>query len=179
MNIAKIKKYSIANGEGVRLSLYISGCQFHCKGCFNQETWDYNYGTPYTKEIEDEIKTILQTNKVDGISLLGGDPLWQNSTDLMQLIHLCDIAHECNKTVWLWSGFTWEQIWDNKLDDLVMQRRRGLVLNSDVWVDGLFVEEKKDLRLQWCGSTNQRVIDVNKTIKNNMNIVLYQSEFTK
>lgn len=171
MNIAKIKKYSIANGEGVRISIYISGCQFYCKECFNPETWDYNYGELYTDQIKKEIEDVLKTNRVDGISLLGGDPLWQTIEDMKMIIDLCNLSHKYNKNVWIWSGFTWEQIFNND-NNPIAQMQQEVIKQTDVFVDGLFINEKKDLRLKWCGSTNQRVIDVKKSLDKNK-IILY------
>lgn len=169
MHYAKIKHFDIANGEGVRMSLFVSGCKFYCKDCFNSEAWDYNYGELYTQETEDTLFNLINNPNIDGLSILGGDPLWQDDNGLKQLIHLVSRITFINKTVWIWSGFTWEYIM-NKGTPL----QKALIKSCDVWVDGQFEADKKDLRLKWCGSSNQRVIDIKKTIAQN-EIILYET----
>lgn len=101
MNYAKIKHFDIANGDGVRVSIFVSGCKFHCKDCFNSETWDYNYGNQYTQETEDELINLISNPNIDGLSILGGDPLWQDESGLQTLINLVNKVHSMNKTVWI------------------------------------------------------------------------------
>ena len=174
MNYAKIKHFDIANGEGVRISLFVSGCQFHCKDCFNSEIWDYNYGNTYTQETESELIHLISDPNIDGLSILGGDPLWQDTNGLQALINLVKKIHSMNKTVWIWSGFTWEQVFLNDTDCNDIQHfRKTLIENCDVFIDGLFDINKRNLKLKWCGSSNQRIIDVKKTIEQNQ-IVLYK-----
>lgn len=168
MNYAKIKHFDIANGEGVRISLFVSGCQFHCKDCFNFETWDYNYGNPYTEETKNELISLVSNPNIDGLSILGGDPLWQNEDGLLELINLVKNIHSLNKTVWIWSGFTWEQIFENVIVDnlnTVIALRQTLISNCDIFVDGKFETDKRSLKLKFKGSYNQRVIDVKKTLE--------------
>lgn len=167
MNYAKIKHFDIANGEGVRMSLFVSGCKFHCKDCFNQETWDYKYGELYTQQTENELFNLINNPNIDGLSLLGGDPLWQDDEGLKNLINLVDRIRLLNKTVWLWSGFTWEEIMENGTP-----LQKELVMLCNVWVDGRFQIEKRDLRLKWRGSSNQRIIDVQASLKNNKIITM-------
>lgn len=167
MNYAKIKQYDITNGPGIRTSLFVSGCNFHCEDCFNQEAQDFNYGHPFTSKTVEQITKYLSDPKVDGLSILGGDPLWQDNHGKIGLIHLCKTAHSFGKTVWLWSGFTWEQIFPivSTCDfDLTRIYRQELVSHADVFVDGQFDKTKKDLRLRYCGSSNQRVIDVKESL---------------
>lgn len=167
MNYAHIIKYDIANGPGIRTSLFVSGCNFHCEDCFNQEAQDFNYGHPFTSETIKQITKYLSDPKVDGLSILGGDPLWQDDHGKIGLIRLCKTAHSFGKTVWLWSGFTWEQIFPAVVTDEVNIFRemcQALVFNTDVFVDGQFDKTKKDLRLRYCGSSNQRVIDVKESL---------------
>ena len=165
MNYAKIKHFDPANGEGIRLSLFVSGCQFYCPGCFNQEAQDYNYGEPFTKEVYNQILTDLSHPEYDGLSILGGDPLWQDTDGLKQLINLCKDTHSLNKNVWLWTGFTFENIFKPIYSDTDFSLCQELIKNCDVVIDGLFKEELRDLSLKWRGSSNQRVIDVKETLE--------------
>ena len=167
MNYAKIKHFDIANGEGVRTSLFVSGCQFQCPDCFNQEAWDYNYGTPYTQETTDHILSTLQAPYVDGLSILGGDPLWQDEDDITQLIDLVKQVKTIEKSVWIWSGFTWEQL------PTLSPSKRNLVQLCDVMIDGLYNNALRDLQLKWRGSSNQRVIDIQESL-NQQKVVLYE-----
>ena len=176
MNYSDIKQYDIANGPGIRTSLFVSGCNFHCPNCFNQESQSFTYGEPFTENTLLTITNYLNSSLVTGLSLLGGDPLWQDSSGISQLITICKEAHRLAKTVWIWSGFTWEEIFPEVvLDRLDIDRvfRQELIRNCDVWVDGPFELSKRDLRLQWRGSSNQRIIDVQKSLKSNK-IVLYK-----
>lgn len=159
MNYAKIKHFDIANGEGVRTSLFVSGCQFHCEDCFNSETWDYNYGNLYTKETENHILSTLQDSYIDGLSILGGDPLWQDEDGIAQLIKLVEQVKSIGKTVWIWSGFTWEQL------PSLSASKQNLIKLCDVMIDGLYNKTLRDLRLKWRGSSNQRVINIQQSIK--------------
>lgn len=167
MNYAKIKHYDIVNGEGVRTSLFVSGCQFHCKDCFNPETWNFNYGKPYTQKTTDHILSTLKPPYIDGLSILGGDPLWQDEEGTSQLIDLVKQVKSIGKTVWIWSGFTWEQL------PALSQSKQNLVQLCDVMIDGLYNNILRDLRLKWRGSSNQRVIDIQKTL-NRQKVVLYE-----
>lgn len=170
MNYAKIKHFDIANGEGVRTSLFVSGCKFFCEDCFNKEAQDFSFGNLFTEDVEKEILDTLKPN-IDGISILGGDPLWQNVDGLMTLKHLVDSVHKLNKSVWIWSGFTWEEVFNNKCDTK-SEARRMLISSCDVFVDGRFDKTKKNLKLKWCGSENQRVIDVKNSLYLNR-VILY------
>lgn len=167
MNYAKIKHFDIANGEGVRTSLFVSGCQFQCPDCFNQEAWDYNYGAPYTQETTDHILSTLQAPYVDGLSILGGDPLWQDEDDITQLIDLVKQVKTIEKSVWIWSGFTWEQL------PSLSQSKQNLVRLCDVMIDGQYDKELRDLRLKWRGSSNQRVINIQNSLIQ-QKVVLYE-----
>lgn len=171
MYYGNIKKYDIANGEGVRISLFVSGCTNHCKNCFQPETWDFAYGKPYTKETEAEILDFLKNDFCKGLSLLGGDPFEFSNQE--ELVKLCKKAKELypNKDIWAWTGFILDQ------DLLDGGRRHGpmtdeLLSYIDVLVDGPFVEEKKNIQLAFRGSENQRVIDLRKSLAQN-EIVLY------
>ena len=158
MNYATIKKYDIANGIGVRVSLFVSGCNHRCKGCFNSEAWDFNYGKKFDVNAENEILHVLEKPYIKGLSVLGGEPLQQDST-LLEFLRKVKSKFP-NKSIWLYTGYTYEQIKDKKELDYV-----------DVLVDGKFVEALKDISLQFRGSSNQRIIDV-KATKENSKIIL-------
>lgn len=166
MYYSKIKHNDIANGTGVRTSLFVSGCNFHCNKCFNQETWDFKHGQQYTENTEKEILDTMKGNYISGLSILGGDPLWQADKDIEKLKILVEKTKQYNKTVWIWSGFRWEELNEKQLE---------LVSICDVFIDGRFIVGEKDLRLKWCGSSNQRVIDVKETL-NKKEIILYDGE---
>ena len=155
MHYAQIRHFDVANGPGIRASIFVSGCKFNCKGCFNKEAQDFNYGNIYTKEVENKFMEYVLDDNVKGISILGGEPLMQ-TMDNSLLNLLKRIKNETNKEIWMWSGFTYEKA---ILDD----KRKELLNYVDVLVDGQFDESKKVLNLKFRGSTNQRIIDLNKT----------------
>ena len=155
MNYAQLRHYDVANGPGVRASIFVSGCRFNCKGCFNKEAQDFNYGNIYTKEVENKFMEYVLDDNVKGISILGGEPLMQ-TTDYSLLNLLKRIKKETNKEIWMWTGFIYETA--------ILDEKRKEILNYvDVLVDGQFDESKKVLNLKFRGSTNQRIIDLNKT----------------
>lgn len=163
MNYATIKKHDIANGTGVRVSLFVSGCTHHCKGCFNPETWDFNYGDPYTPDVEEEILRALAPSYIKGLTLLGGEPFEPQNQPA--LLGLCKrIKREFpDKTIWCYTGYDYEKdILAGKLGDHEITDE--LIHLIDVLVDGEFVEAKKDLKLRFKGSSNQRIIDVQKSL---------------
>ena len=163
MNYGNIKEYDIANGEGVRISLFVSGCRHHCKGCFNAETWDFNFGQPYTKEVEDKIIELLKPTYVQGFSLLGGEPFEpENQVELVSLLRRIKETYPA-KDIWCYTGY----LFDAQL--LAQSRARcectdEMLRLIDVLVDGRFVEEEKDISLAFKGSANQRIIDVKRSL---------------
>lgn len=162
MNYHKIEKTSIANGEGIRVVLWVSGCSLHCKGCHNPETWNPNSGKPFNLEAKNELFEALDKSYIQGITFSGGNPL----DSFPEVFALCKEIKEKfpSKDIWLYSGYTYEEI---------NQALMGMILEyADILVDGKYIEEQRDLRLKWRGSHNQRVIDVQKTLKENK-IVLY------
>ena len=163
MNYGAIKKCDIANGVGVRTVLFVSGCTHHCKGCFQPETWNFDYGERYTKETEDEIIESLRPDYVDGITLLGGEPFEpENQRELVKLLRR--IKKELpQKTVWSFSGYTYEELTGDSR--AVCEVTNEMLSMLDVLVDGEFVEAKRDISLRFRGSENQRLIDMNKTRK--------------
>lgn len=178
MNYAKIRNYDIANGEGVRTSLFVSGCTNHCPGCFNPEEQNFDFGTPYTDKTISEIKEMLKDPVIAGLSLLGGDPLCQDYSGIYRLIELCYFTRSIGKTVWLWTGFVWEDILaryssDEEHCDKQNIAQVALLTFCDVVVDGPFKQELANMALKWRGSSNQRIIDVRNTI-NSGKIALYE-----
>ena len=163
MNYGAIKKCDIANGVGVRTVLFVSGCTHHCKGCFQPETWNFDYGERYTKETEDEIIESLKPDYVDGITLLGGEPFEpENQRELVKLLRR--IKKELpQKPVWSFSGYTYEELTGDSR--AVCEVTNEMLSMLDVLVDGEFVEAKRNISLRFRGSENQRLIDMNKTRK--------------
>lgn len=161
MNYATIKNLDIANGPGVRVSLFVSGCRRHCEGCFNSEAWDFNYGKEFTWYTVHELERLVNNEHVAGLSILGGDPFESENREWIEA--LCGyIKYNCKKPIWVWTGYLWEQIKDHFLVNYI-----------DILVDGPFIEELKDLRLPYCGSSNQRVIDVQKSLESG-DVVLWE-----
>lgn len=164
MRYAQIRSLDISNGEGVGIALYTQGCRFHCKNCFNSELWDYTKGKEWSSEVEDYLVSLLSRDYIDRISFLGGEPLSEeNLEDLDSLLNR--IRKECpSKKIWMYTGYTYEVIKD---------RLSYILKNVDVLVDGLYIDELRDLKLEFRGSSNQRVIDIQNTIKCNEVITLY------
>lgn len=178
MYYSNIIEDDIANGEGIRVSLFVSGCNFHCPDCFNQEAQNFTYGKEYTKETKEKILKLVERPWCAGLSILGGDPLWQDTKGLWELFDLCDEAAIRGKNTWIWSGFTWEELFEtpdslDKDESYLSISRRSLILQTDIFVDGRFEKDKKDLSLKWRGSSNQRVIDIKTTKENDLKPVLY------
>ena len=171
MHYGNIKNYDIADGEGVRVTLFCSGCSNRCEGCFQPETWDFCYGKEYTKETEDQLIQMLTNPNIQGLTLLGGDP-FEPSNQRTLITLLRRVKQELpTKDVWAYTGFVYEQ------DLLEGQRKHTEVTDEmlsyiDVLVDGPFVIDEKDISLYFRGSTNQRVIDMPKTLKSG-NVVIY------
>ena len=163
MNYASIKDCDIANGPGVRVTLFVSGCTHHCKGCFNQEAWDFNYGQPFTQETIDQILNILKPSYVRGLTLLGGEPFEpQNQGPIVELLRQIKAVYP-EKSIWAFSGFLFDRdILSGRLGD--WETTKEYLSYLDVLVDGPFVEAKRDLMLRFRGSSNQRLIDVPKSL---------------
>lgn len=164
MNYATIKYCDIANGEGVRTSLFVSGCRRHCPNCFNAVAWDFGYGAPFTKEVRNEILESLAPGYINGLSLLGGEPFEpENQRDLLPLLQEIRRRYP-DKSIWCFTGFRLE---DELLRDGSHPRCQAtdrLLSCIDVLVDGRFVAAEKDISLQFRGSRNQRVLDLPKTL---------------
>ncbi len=159
MNYATIKNCDIANGPGVRVSLFVSGCTHHCPGCFNEVAWDFGYGEPFTEETEDRILAMLAPAHIKGLTLLGGEPFEpQNQPAIVSLLRKIKAKYP-DKSIWAFSGYLFDRdILPGRLGDPAVTREYLRYL--DVLVDGPFVEAKKNLSLRFRGSENQRIIDV-------------------
>ena len=163
MNYAKINKNDIANGIGVRVTLFVSGCTHFCKGCFNSEAWDFNYGEPFTEDTVNELLEALAPSWIDGLTLLGGEPMEpQNQRALLPFLKTLKELYP-EKTIWCFSGYTLEDelLSDSRARCEVTDEMLSLI---DVLVDGEFVEELKDISLRFKGSSNQRLIDLKPTL---------------
>lgn len=166
MHYGNIKFNDIANGEGVRTSLFVSGCTHHCKECFNPETWDFNYGNEFTQEVEDKIIDSLKPSHISGLTLLGGEPMEPaNQKVLLEFVKRVKLIYP-QKTVWCYTGYL--------LDEELLKPSRAhcpwtkeFLSYIDVLIDGEFKYELKDITLRFKGSSNQRVIDVKESLKQN------------
>jgi anaerobic ribonucleoside-triphosphate reductase activating protein len=164
MNYADIKKIDVANGEGVRVSVFVSGCNHHCKGCFNQCAWDFNYGKEFSEKEEQQIIDYMNHDYISGLSLLGGEPLEpRNQEGLLPLVKKVKKKFP-NKNIWCYTGFDFEKDVVGKMakDN---ETTRELLKYIDVIVDGKFEEDKRDLKLQFRGSSNQKIVDVKKSLQ--------------
>ncbi len=162
MYYGTIKKFDIANGEGVRITLFVSGCRNHCKNCFQPQTWDFDYGEPFTEETQERILEWLEPSYVNGLTLLGGEPFEpENQRALVPFLRRVRERYP-QKTVWSFSGFTLEELKDEDCRGRCEVTDEMLSL-LDVLVDGRFVEELKNISLRFRGSSNQRLIDMNET----------------
>lgn len=166
MNYSKIKWSDISSGPGVRTSIYVSGCTHKCNGCFNPETHDFNHGDFWTKEIEDKIIKHVKDNDLSGLNLLGGDPLQQVKDDTL-LNFLKRFKKETNKNIWVWTGYTFEDIINKE------SMAANILKLCDICVDGKFELELSDPTLRYMGSKNQRIIDIKESIKK-QETVLYE-----
>ena len=162
MNFAQIRKYDVANGPGIRTTIFVTGCTHKCPNCFNEEYQDFNFGNPWTHKETDEVIEDLKLDEVKGLTVLGGEP-FQNEVDLLQVLR--DIKKEVQKEIWIFSGYTYEEILKDK-------DKKKLLEECHVLVDGRFVEALKDLSLRFRGSSNQRIIDVKKSLEAN-EVVLF------
>lgn len=169
MNYAAIKKTDVANGPGIRVSLFVSGCTHHCRGCFNSEAWDFCYGQEYTAETEREILRALAPDYIRGLSILGGEPMEpENRESVLGLLRAVRRQYP-DKDIWCYTGYDYEKdllSWKAQEESEGAGGTAGEILSLlDVLVDGEFVEERKNLRLAFRGSENQRLIDVKKSME--------------
>ena len=155
MHYGNIKDLDIANGPGCRVSLFVSGCRNHCKGCFQPETWDFNYGKEFTSETLSKLMRLLDNPHIKGLSILGGDPLEPENRNTVW--YICKTIREFfgnTRTIWMWTGYYWEDVKD-----------LPVIRYVDVLIDGPFIESQKNLCLAYRGSKKQRVIDIKKSLE--------------
>lgn len=165
MNFAAIKPSDIADGPGVRVSLFVSGCTNHCENCFQPETWDFGYGEPFTSETEERILNLLDRSYIKGLTILGGEPFEpSNQRALLPFVRRVRERYP-DKTIWMYSGFTYEEM-TREGTHPHCEATLPLLDLIDVLVDGRFVEKLKNLSLRFRGSSNQRLIDMKKTLAN-------------
>ena len=150
----KIRKMDISNGPGVRVSIFMQGCIFHCEGCFNPETWDFKCGNEFTDETIEEVLRLCEPDHIKGLSILGGEPMHPKNIEATTKLAKEFKSKYPNKTIWSWTGFTFEDIKDKEVFKYI-----------DVLIDGQFKIELRNPNLRWKGSSNQRVIDVQKSLK--------------
>lgn len=155
MNYGQIRQYDVANGPGIRTSIFVTGCKRNCKNCFNTEYMDFKAGSPWTKAETERVISYLQAPQVQGLTILGGEP-FENTSGLLALVK--EIRQASDKSIWIYSGYSFEDL----IGD---QEALALLSHCQVLVDGPFVEEKKDLRLKFRGSSNQRLIDLEKSLE--------------
>lgn len=178
MNFFKIDEFDSADGPGIRVGLYVSGCTHKCKGCHSSEYWDFESGVKFTEKDLTQLQVALTKDYVEGLSILGGDPLEiKNIHQVKYIIQECKRYYELNHNkplnIWLWTGSTFESlclliagVWNWQDSDWYVDDLKYILNNIDVLVDGPFIEEKKDLNLAFRGSSNQRLIDMRKTFEN-------------
>ncbi len=176
MNYGRIFYCDAANGSGCRTSLFVSGCTHHCRECFNPETWDFDYGKPFTNETENDIIESLRPDYIEGLSILGGEPMeLSNQAVIRPFLERVkkEVAHA---SIWIYSGYTYEELTDTDNKRCHGDDTAAILSLTDVLVDGRFVIEKKDLTLAFRGSSNQRIIDVKRTLQGDNGIVLWSEE---
>ena len=190
MRYNQIRECDIANGEGIGVALFVQGCHFKCKNCFNSETWDFNGGNEWTPEVEDKFIELSSRPYIKRISILGGEPLADENLDgILNLVNKIRLLMP-EKTIWIYSGYTWEKLFtyitaierygifpmnNGKLDFSKWNKdmkRRAAIMQCDVFVDGRYIESQRNPSKKWAGSDNQRVIDIQETL-NQSKVILY------
>lgn len=165
MNYNKIRKMDISNGPGVRVSIFMQGCQFHCKNCFNPETWDFKKGKEFTDKTIERVLELAEKDYIVGLSILGGEPMHPKNRENTTRLAKAFKEKYSDKNIWMWSGFLFENIKDEEVFKYI-----------DVLIDGQYKDELHDFTLKYRGSSNQRVIDVKKSLKNDKIIELNMEE---
>ena len=161
MRYNRIRKTDISNGPGIRVSIFMQGCAFHCKNCFNSETWDFDKGQEFDDNTIKEVLDLCNNSHISGLSILGGEPMHPKNIDGTTKLSRLFKEKYTDKTLWIWTGFTFDKLKDKEVIKYI-----------DVLIDGQYEDDKHDFRLKWRGSSNQRVIDIKKTLKRE-EIVLY------
>ena len=177
IHYASIRNLDISNGEGVGVALFVQGCPFnpHCYNCFNPDTWDFNGGKEWTQEVEDKLIELANRPYIKRLSILGGEPLADENLD--GVLHLVDRFRLSfpNKSIWLYSGYQWSEIFNDEVyltKECAGWKRREIVKQCDVMVDGRYIDSQRNPSKKWAGSNNQRVIDIRKSLEQNK-IILY------
>lgn len=180
MNYHNITYPDQNNGDGLRIVLWVAGCEHHCANCQNQQTWNPQSGIPFDENAMNEIRNELKKDYISGITFSGGDPLHpKNVQNVLKIVYEIRVSYP-TKNIWLYTGYTWEQIMHPVITDInseqlkILQMRKELVSKCDVLIDGRYVDELRDISLHWRGSSNQRVINVQETLKQKQ-IVLWES----
>jgi anaerobic ribonucleoside-triphosphate reductase activating protein len=180
MNYAQIRSMDISNGEGIGVSLFVQGCDFHCKNCFNSETWEFSKGQEWNDKTKNQFLKLIETPFIQRVSILGGEPLHpKNVQNVLKIVDEIRVSYPA-KNIWLYTGYTWEQIMHPVITDInseqlkMLQMRKELASKCDVLIDGRYIDELRDVSLHWRGSSNQRVINVQETLKQKQ-IVLWES----
>ena len=185
MNYLKIDNEDVCNGEGLRVVLWLSGCSHKCKGCQNPQTWNANSGIPFDETTKAELFKLLDKDYIAGLTLTGGDPLFEKSLDsILDLVNESCLLYP-QKTIWIYTGFTWESIMEYESSDTddfdyieeaytdgLYKTRKKIISKCDVLIDGRYIESQREINLKWRGSSNQRVIDIQESLKQNR-VVLY------
>lgn len=172
MRYAQIREMDISNGEGLGIALFVQGCPFKCYNCFNSETWGFEDGKEWTEEIENKFIELAKRPYIKRISILGGEPLAEKNLDgVLNLVNKIRLLLP-EKTIWLYSGFTWEQIMYpvvtddfNPPRDELLRKRKEITMSANVLVDGRYIDSQRDITLKWRGSSNQRVINIEESLK--------------
>lgn len=180
MNYAQIRSMDISNGEGIGVSIFVQGCDFHCKNCFNSETWEFSKGQEWNDKTKNQFLKLIEKPFIQRVSILGGEPLHpKNVQNVLKIVDEIRVSYP-TKNIWLYTGYTWEQIMYPIISDInskqltILQIRKELVSKCDVLIDGKYVDELRNVSLHWRGSSNQRVINVQETLKQKQ-IVLWES----
>lgn len=177
MRYNQIRECDIANGEGIGVALFVQGCRFHCQNCFNHDTWDFNGGKEWTQETEDKLIELANRPYIKRLSILGGEPLADENLDgVLHLVNRFRLLFP-NKSIWLYSGYTWEECQPFSEEGLlkgsnfapnlqkILYKRQQIITLCDVMVDGRYIDSQRDITLKWRGSKNQRVIDCQQSLK--------------
>lgn len=180
MNYAQIRSMDISNGEGIGVSLFVQGCDFHCKNCFNSETWEFSKGQEWNNKTKNQFLKLIEKPFIQRVSILGGEPLHpKNVQNVLKIVDEIRVSYP-TKNMWLYTGYTWEEIMTPIISDInskqlkILQMRKELVSKCDVLIDGRYIDELRDVSLHWRGSSNQKVINVQETLKQKQ-IVLWES----
>lgn len=185
MNYHNITYPDMNNGDGLRVVLWLSGCNHHCYNCQNPQTWDVNSGIPFDESAKEELLRELGKDYISGLTLTGGDPLHEKNLDeVLNLVNEIRLLFP-NKSIWIYSGFTWQDIWDYGLSGtdlygkpwhgwtMLQIKRQSILKQCTVMVDGKYIDSERDITLKYCGSSNQRVIDIQQSLQKE-EVILYE-----